>query len=661
MKVFYFNAKDLSKNPYVYKVDQWKLTLRTDLRIELYKLWRNGELEKIEQRLSEIGLGPEMVGVDYGKTLFTSFKNSGYPVYKSDELTFSPDKMKEHPLIASGKFELMERGGNRFQITERFKRELFSRFPEISVEEGIKLAGLDPIDVGYQRIMRIQKEFESRQTNRFYTRDDSGTNEAELYGDHDMPEFRVEEENQRDLFRHPYVEDYDGNIVTLTESFYNEAFLISEMGVERLLDVYELPAEYFNRRAMMIISAKLLNWKPTEKKPDEGNVQVCRIWRGRLQLMSECIEANFTELSTMVSNLSISGKRRIAEWVSGLPRDPWKKYTTRRILAIIGMPKSTYYELLNNENYGTGAKRREMRDEEDILLVQKVAEYKGYRKGYRQISMMMEDVTGKTLSPHRVLYLMRKYGMRTNIRKPSKNRKAMKTLMERNGKPNLLMRRFRLHRPNEVRLTDVTYLDYGADKRAYGSASIDPVTDKLICFIISETNDLQLALDTLEAMDEYPLKSGGIIHSDQGILYFTDDFQSAVAERDLIQSMSRRGNCWDNAPQESFFGHFKDECDYKKCRTLNELQIQIDDYRVYYNEKRRLWERGKMTPSEYETYLEGLDDKAFKEYMKKEEAAFLKKKEKSAQVAVEKAKIRKKAIKDRLEEIENETGSKTEI
>ena len=275
--------------------------------------------------------------------------------------------------------------------------------------------------------------------------------------------------------------------------------------------------------------------------------------------------------------------------------------------------------------------------------------------------MMMEDVTGKSLSPHRVLYLMRKYGMRTDIRKPSKNRKAMKALMERNGKPNLLMRKFRLHWPNEVRLTDVTYLDYGDDKRAYGSASIDPVTGKLICFIISETNDLQLALDTLEAMDEYPLKSGSIIQSDQGILYFTDDFQAAVAERDLIQSMSRRGNCWDNAPQESFFGHFKDECGYKKCRTLNELQIQIDDYRVYYNEKRRLWERGKMTPSEYEAYLESLDEEDFREYMKKEEAVFLKKKEKSAQAAVDKAKSRKKAIKDRLEEIENETGSKAEI
>ena len=658
---FIFNEKELLKNPCVYKVDQRKLILRTDFRIELYKLWRNGELEKIEQKLLEKGLGPEVVGADYGKDLLTSFKNSGYPVYKSDELTFSPEKMKEHPLIASGKFELMEHGGNRFQIKENFKRELFSRFPEISVEEGMRLAGLDPVDVGYQRMLRIQREFESRQTKRYYSQSNNDWESAELYGGASLSDLKEEEEKQRDLFRHPYVQDFDGNTVTLTDGFYNEAYLISEAGVERLLEAYELPAEYFDRRAMLIISAKLSNWKLTDKNADVENVQVYRIWRGRLCIMSECIEKNFITLHSLVPDLSISGRRRLAEWVSGLPRDPWGKYSTRRILEIIGMPKSTYYELLHNENYGNGARRREMRDDEDILLVRQVAEYKGYKKGYRQISMMMEDVTGRTMSPHRVLYLMRKYGMRTNIRKPSKNRKAMKELMKRNGKPDLLMRRFRLHRPNELRLTDVTYLDYGDDQRAYGSASMDPVTGKLICFVVSENNDLQLALDTLERMDEYPLKSGGIIHSDQGILYFTDDFQAAVKERDLIQSMSRRGNCWDNAPQESFFGHFKDECDYKKCRTLEELQAQIDDYRVYYNGMRRLWEHGRMTPLEYEAYLDGLDDKAFKEYLKTEEARYLKKKEKSAQAAVEKAKGRKKAIRERLEEIENETGSKAEI
>lgn len=270
--------------------------------------------------------------------------------------------------------------------------------------------------------------------------------------------------------------------------------------------------------------------------------------------------------------------------------------------------------------------------------------------------MMMEPVTGQVMSEHRVLYLMRKYGIRTSIRRPSRNRKAMKELMKRNGKENLLMRRFKLHRPNEVRLTDVTYLDYGDGMRAYGSASIDPVTNRLVCFVVSEDNDLQLALDTLEAMDMYPAVNGGIIHSDQGILYFTDDFQAAVADRNLIQSMSRRGNCWDNAPQESFFGHFKDESGYRGCKTLDELREKVQDYSVYYNEERRIHSRGKMTPAEYEAYLCAMDEDAFAAYMAAEEEKYLKKKEEAAAKATERARERREAIEARLEEVANETG-----
>ena len=655
---FVYNEKELIKNPCVLKVDKWNLTLRTDFKIELFELWRNGEMDKLEQRLTENGFIPGVVDTYFAQKLITSFKNSGYPTYKGDEIVFSSGKMLEHPLIKSGKFEVAKKS-HYVQIKKEFENELFKKYPEVPIEEGLQSAGIDLTDVGYQRIARLKKMFEKR-TQQIYSANTAAVSEDEKVDD-EYRGLRTDEKEIKKLFRHPYIQGYDGTVITLSESFYNEAYLIADVGIDVLLKTYELPTEMFSSNDRLYISAKLYNWSPTEKSMDELNKQVIRIWRARIRIFAAQISRGFDVLRDELSCMDYEKKRHLACWIDSLPRDPWGHYTTRRILEIIGMAKSTYYELLRNEDYGNGAKRREMRDDEDILLVQQVAEYKGYKKGYRQISMMMKDVTGKNMSPHRVLYLMRKYGMKTSIRKPSKNRKAMKELMKRNGKPNLLMRRFKLHRPNEVRLTDVTYLDYGTDQRAYGSASIDPVTGKLICFIISENNDLQLALDTLVAMDEYPLKSGGIIHSDQGILYFTDDFQAAVAERDLIQSMSRRGNCWDNAPQESFFGHFKDECDYKKCRTLNELQIQIDDYRVYYNEKRRLWERGKMTPSEYEAYLEGLDEKAFQEYIKNEETVFLRKKENSAQAAVDKAKSRKKAIKDRLEEIENETGSKTEI
>ena len=276
--------------------------------------------------------------------------------------------------------------------------------------------------------------------------------------------------------------------------------------------------------------------------------------------------------------------------------------------------------------------------------------------------MMMESVTGQRMSVHRVLDLMRLDGIRTTIRQPSKNRKAMRELMQRNGHPNLLDRRFTQYRPNQVRLTDVTYLDYGNGLRAYGSASIDPVTGRLICFVINENNDLQLALDTLEAMDAYPAEKGGIIHSDQGILYFTDDYQAAVKERNLIQSMSRRGNCWDNAPQESFFGHFKDECRYYECKTLAELRCAVHEYGVYYNQDRRMWARKHMTPIEYEAYLTAMTEEEFAGYLAEEEAAWKARREESAQKAAQRARLYRESVEEAQEDWNHGThGSSAHI
>ncbi len=67
--------------------------------------------------------------------------------------------------------------------------------------------------------------------------------------------------------------------------------------------------------------------------------------------------------------------------------------------------------------------------------------------------------------------------------------------------------------------------------------------------------------------------------------------------------MSRRGNCLDNAPMESFFGHMKDEIDYKECDTFKDMKKKIDEYMIYYNQQRKQWTRKKMTPVQYRNHL----------------------------------------------------------
>ncbi|WP_156295291.1 IS3 family transposase, partial [Jeotgalibaca dankookensis] len=99
------------------------------------------------------------------------------------------------------------------------------------------------------------------------------------------------------------------------------------------------------------------------------------------------------------------------------------------------------------------------------------------------------------------------------------------------------------------------------------------------------------------------LPAQALLHSDQGSHYTSPIFQKLVQKNGLTQSMSRRGNCWDNAPQESYFGHLKDEIPYEECHSLKELQSVIINYMDYYNHERGQWKLKKLTPVSYRDQL----------------------------------------------------------
>jgi len=649
----HFKEEDFRGNPNVYKVDWYKVVLTGSFRIKLFQIWKEHGPAAVIKEMKAAGLGPEKLGATYIETMILGFKNGGFPFCRQNELLLMGEE--KNPLILSGKFVRTNKG-NGLKLEPKFEEALFTQYPETSVEQGLSNAGLDLMDVGYLRINRIQKEFEERA--------------AKLYAAPAIMQMEEEQEleddcsdkDESDISGHPYVLRVLGRKVFLSEDFYNEAKTFEDLGIDKIFEIFEMDPTWLDSESRIEIGAKLRRWEQTETQLKRKDGKELQIFWNREHAMAHLVAEGFARIGRQLPVLNMGQKRKLCHMIQDLPRDPWGFYTTRRILEKIGMSKSTYYEFLNNENYGRSAERKARKDAEDILLVRQVVAYKGYQKGYRQVYMMMESVTGQRMSIHRVLYLMRLDGIRTTIRRPSKNRKAMRELMERNGHPNLLDRRFTQYRPNQVRLTDVTYLDYGNDLRAYGSASIDPVTGRLICFVVNENNDLQLALDTLDAMDKYPAEKGGIIHSDQGILYFTDDYQNAVKERNLIQSMSRRGNCWDNAPQESFFGHFKDECRYSDCATLAELRCAVQEYGVYYNQDRRMWARKHMTPIEYEAYLTSMSEEEFTVYLAEEEAAWKARKEKSAQKAAQRGRSYRESVEGAQEDWNHGThGSSTHI
>ena len=99
------------------------------------------------------------------------------------------------------------------------------------------------------------------------------------------------------------------------------------------------------------------------------------------------------------------------------------------------------------------------------------------------------------------------------------------------------------------------------------------------------------------------LSTETIIHSDQGCHYTSCSFIQLLKDKNLRQSMSRRGNCWDNAPQESFFGHMKDEIDLSNCEKYEDVKKVIDDWMEYYNNERYQWNLAKLSPNEYYEYI----------------------------------------------------------
>ena len=138
-------------------------------------------------------------------------------------------------------------------------------------------------------------------------------------------------------------------------------------------------------------------------------------------------------------------------------------------------------------------------------------------------------------------------------------------------------------------LTDITYIKYGAGQTAYLSTVKDASTNMILDHKISDRITLDIAANTFKDLvknHKEILHKESFIHSNQGAHYTSPIFQKLLKENKLRQSMSHRGNCWNNAPQESFFSHMKDEINFKELQSLTDVIVAIDEYLDYYNHHR---------------------------------------------------------------------------
>jgi putative transposase len=272
---------------------------------------------------------------------------------------------------------------------------------------------------------------------------------------------------------------------------------------------------------------------------------------------------------------------------------------------LVGVSRSGYYNYFSAKSQ----EQRKRKDEKDEVLkenILKAYNFKGRKKGARQIKMTLAGEFDVVYNLKLIRRIMKKYNIICPIRKANPYRRMMKATQEHRVVPNLLNRQFKQDIPGKVLLTDITYLYYGKGQKAYLSTIKDGSTNEILAYNVSAHITMDLATDTLLKLKKnrnFRKAEDALIHSDQGTHYTHPNFQKLAKKLGLRQSMSRRGNCWDNAPQESFFGHFKDEAYIKPCTTLDELKHEIKQYMTYYNHYRYQWNLKKMTPVQYRDHL----------------------------------------------------------
>ena len=270
---------------------------------------------------------------------------------------------------------------------------------------------------------------------------------------------------------------------------------------------------------------------------------------------------------------------------------------------IAGVSRSGYYRWVNAADV---RKEREKKDREDFEMILRAYSQRGYSKGARSIYMCMVHWDPPILmNVKKIRRLMDKYGLVCPIRKANPYRRMAKALRTSNVADNLLKRGFTEHGPRRVLLTDITYIPYNG-MFAYLSTILDAYTRQILSYVLSDSLEVDFVLETVEKLIRdhgIELTKETLIHSDQGCHYTSASFIRLVNDKELRQSMSRKGNCWDNAPQESFFGHMKDEIDVRGCKKYRDVKAIVDDWMDYYNTERYQWQLAKLSPNEYYRYI----------------------------------------------------------
>ena len=265
------------------------------------------------------------------------------------------------------------------------------------------------------------------------------------------------------------------------------------------------------------------------------------------------------------------------------------KYPVVALLKIVNLPKSNFY-------YWDKVRQKPDKYERAKQLIRTIFDRHKGRYGYRRVANVLAQ-DGEKLHANTVQRLMQEAGLKSTQR--AKRYKSYK------GKigviaPNVLKREFSAERPNQKWVTDVTEFKVGQSK-LYFSPIKDLFNGEIIAYSLDARPEFTLVTSMLKkALKKLGKDEKPMLHSDQGWQYQMKEYCKMLSNADMRQSMSRKGNCYDNASMESFFGVLKSECFHNnRFDNIAELKKTIVDYVKYYNHDRIRLGLGGMSPVQY--------------------------------------------------------------
>lgn len=263
-----------------------------------------------------------------------------------------------------------------------------------------------------------------------------------------------------------------------------------------------------------------------------------------------------------------------------------EEYSISEMCRFFNVSRSGYYKYLNRKDIPA----------KDLELANKIAECqdKNYRTyGYRRVHIWLER-EGIYCNPKTVLRVMQKYNLLSVVRRKKFN--YCSQYLHRY--PNILNRDFSADRPNQKWVTDISYIKTNQGF-LYLSIIRDLYDNSIVAYKTAKEQSIKLVLDTIKTAKRKEKVTGELqLHSDQGFQYTSNAYFNLTQSYGIKQSMSRRGNPYDNALAENFFSILKTECIHRvKLKTYEQARLIIGEYINYYNNY-RIQTKTKLTPLE---------------------------------------------------------------